>query len=734
MHKRAASFLGGLMALLCIGSCSGPFRIPQKIVVKGNPAFALPLGSVQLPIDEYLSIEAIRDTMGENSGILVYDYAPEEDAAARAGKLQVQTYLIHFLMDSLEFDLSADQFGFNKDGAIRGPNINIPSMDKVSNSIFLPVPLGGLSPGMELPLSVAGNSMVTLAIDDDDFIKAEVGEGYLVLSGGEVDVIDFSKVTIEIRRPGLEAERELFPQKVGTEWRYDLAGVTLSRDTTMYLRGSIIAGGAINTERLRLSVSPKITELSKVTVRSTTTQRESIPVKFADPENNWIKNVAFSRTGVRLKVKPRIDGLTMEINSPVLGIDHVSQTMGADNWETGLEYAGANSNIGWSNFNIDLTVKSEELTLYDIRPGDKDFAIIVEPESLFEWESITVNLFEMPENKKPQFAGTFPGEGNAFDLSSLTAAFEDSNNPNKILFDKVSLHLFIDGPPEIIDTISIKMSARYGENNEDLTRDPVSGNPYAKPRGDGKIPDFETYAPDQVYRGEKLDDAQLELNLTNIFNAKADLVLDYSIQLANKEITIPRGDSQSIVIRPDIIVELPLAFLIQADDPASNMAALALPGMLGDEDLFGRPDPNPVLPEVIDPETGLPVPQAPAQSAEKDDSSNEIADMLKTVTLDLTYTNTMAVGVRLMGENFSEPKPILNAEQAGRQRISFNQEELAYPFVPEIEVFVPLNAESPVLNGKPYGRLEIGRGTEGIPMGITLSLSVTVETDLNIEL
>jgi hypothetical protein len=718
MKKKGAMLAGGLAAALFISACSGGFTFPKRVVITGNPSYALPLGSLRLPIEEYLSVEAIGDIMDESSGIRVYDYAPGGDGLTGDGR-QPQTYLIHFPIEPLEFSLDAEQFGFNKDGAVVTiPGVEIPSLDRVSNSVIIPLPGGTLSPGRELPLPEGGN-FFTLIINNDNFFEAEIKEGYFVLSGGKGQALDFGKTTILLSRPGMSRPPELFPEKTGDEWRYNLAGMSLYPDTQVELLGSIAADTAINASALTIDLAPQINLLGSVRTRVTTREAQTIKVDFADSANDWIKAINFSRTGLRLRVSPRIDGLTVRVNAPELGITGQEQRFSADNFETGLEFEGANAAIGRANFDVQVEAnpgRNDVLTLYDVHPKASGVSVVVRPESLFEWEDIRVNLAEMPPEQRPKLTGSFPGgDGPGFDLSGLLGIFDDPDHPRRLLFDNIPLHLFLSGPSEIIDIISFSMEARYGGTAENLT-----GGIYAKPAAGGSAPNFQVDAPDRVY-GKALEPAHLEINLTQAFNAKADFVLSYSIQLSDRVIAISRGDIQRLEILPDLIVELPLAFRIAVDNPAEPFATLELSGLLGDSpDLFGR------SPPAQDGET---------QEAGKSDSSPfDLADIVDTLTMDLGYTSTLSGGLRLTG--FDEPKTILGANTGGdftgRQIVEFKKKDLEYPFAPKVEIFVPVDSTDS--SGGRYGLFKIMRGTKEIPLGISLSLFINLKTDINAEI
>jgi hypothetical protein len=107
--------------------------------------------------------------------------------------------------------------------------------------------------------------------------------------------------------------------------------------------------------------------------------------------------------------------------------------------------------------------------------------------------------------------------------------------------------------------------------------------------------------------------------------------------------------------------------------------------------------------------------------------------MLETITVDLSYTNTISAGLRLGG--FDEPKVIIEnreGELRGRQTFKFKREDIGYPFSPKLEAFV--TADRIDQRGNRYGLLKIKRGAGEIPMGISMDLSVVVETDINIDL
>jgi len=93
----------GFLCLILVLSCD----IPQSVTVKGNPGLYLYLGSPFSSLGEgerledYISTAKIKEMMGDQENIKIYDYQPPG-----SGQNDVHTFVVHYPIAEMSYDLS----------------------------------------------------------------------------------------------------------------------------------------------------------------------------------------------------------------------------------------------------------------------------------------------------------------------------------------------------------------------------------------------------------------------------------------------------------------------------------------------------------------------------------------------------------------------------------------------------------------------------------------------------
>ncbi len=110
--KKYSAFLGVLVCLSSVLAVSCHFEFPSKVVVKAEPKYEVPLGSVSKDPSSMFGMEKMQSLLGGagGSGIEIYDFINTDQ-----GNEDVLTYAIHYPMFSVPFDLSAYLDGMNID-------------------------------------------------------------------------------------------------------------------------------------------------------------------------------------------------------------------------------------------------------------------------------------------------------------------------------------------------------------------------------------------------------------------------------------------------------------------------------------------------------------------------------------------------------------------------------------------------------------------------------------------
>jgi hypothetical protein len=759
MHGVYPLVLG--FAVFLISACSLAFEMPQKIRVVANPGIAVSLPETEETVSQLFD-DAIRDAFAEQGDMAIYNWQNKDWEG-------IQAYLIHYGMDPITVDLPALQevegYSIGQDVQDLDP-IHIPEMTIELDGESLSLP-----GDMEIVLPSPGPYYFAINLGDK-VQNVKIGSGpsgeksFLEL-GNEGD--DYSDVTLTLCQGDYSPVSDQIPLiNDGAKRKFDLTGMEISASPPprLYISGTIRTGlNGIVAIRSEFNIK----NFAEITILDDTAEpvNNSISLDSLPDSMNYI---TFAEVGVDFTAGftrelsgggsapipgVKIKGLTIDINVPALGINsggtgtlvtdpgvpgkdlanglrfvsskHILHFEGTAPELPGYtKYSFPGKNARKININGTISPQNGELTIYNLPAGPYDLRIKIEPAVIFDWENAHVDLGKIIEGKKAGLSGSFPG-GKGFDLSSmLDFAGDGMKNIN---FDRMDLYLYIDGDREKLEGSAIKLIADYGETRQETLTAGADGSGYVDflitPGG---TPDFAGSSVGEedslkVYSGE-LTGAQFELTdnqLAKVFNQwPENLRLEYEIRLASDFKLVPEDldpdnnpeTPATISLKPNVVVAFPLRLrLLAAEDDTGEPreGKLVLGNIFPEGDFLNREG--------------------------KDDEIDEYIRQITYLDMDIEYDNTIGLdntSVYLVSKN-EDPeraweKPMTLTEGEGQLKLNFTGDELLYPFMPEIEIRVP------VRDGEDYGIIEIKRGTEEDPAGFTARISVKAAAEINQEI
>jgi hypothetical protein len=550
----------GLFILAGLAACS--LAMPEKVHVRGNPVFTAEIKAPDFDMDEYLSTGEIESQLGDDS-FKVYEYA---DPASGA-----KTFLLHY--DGEAWDLEVDPEDFNFDlsgegGAIDAAIVDVPDLSELAaetlvleNTVGAIPAEGGQAPVVPPHTPLQTGDCVKLNDGLTDFEEAEVGRGYVVLSGSN---LLFDDVKIDCYIGGASDSDPVtaydppkqLTMRPGEPGRYSLEGVSLNKESVIYISGNLTAGpGGIPAEDFNIHVEPYIEELRTVKVKFEVEKTNDanvhrIPVDYGSLVGT-VNRVKFKELGAAFKLSHRIEGLKLKVEldgprdpvldglatDPLVDGGFVNLCASEEAFLEGDKFTipGAPA----TSFDLDLdnypnpfdlifTIENNDpgnfLVVHDVELRDKDdnpvtqMEITAEPIPIFDWISATV-------------LKSFPGEddpGGEFNLAELTEALEDTVSMDNIKFDDISLYLYTSAPASLINNTSLGITARWEDNGQqDLT-----GGVLRLKNPGSVLPGLEL---GKIYTGTlpspQLMNNEKPLQLAGVFNARpGKLRLDLEIE------------------------------------------------------------------------------------------------------------------------------------------------------------------------------------------------------------
>jgi hypothetical protein len=700
MNKRYLFVPPAVLALVLLcASCAGPFSVPTGAAIKGSPSIEAPLGSRNFYLSDVFDSQDIRSSMGSGDKLRVYEYIPPSG-------LEAKTYLIHYNADPVTVDLNVGEFGFNLD-PIEGETVAIPEVTFSSGNGYISISPPNVDEDIEIRMG-----------DGSTFVEGRVKEGYISLQGWGAD---FSGTVVTLKSTGKSDQQLTGSPQNGSERRYDLAGKSIYQTTQIHLGGSISG-----PQLVWIEPSITVTAFDSVKVKLTTSPWQESQVNFGS-KSDWLKSVTFAKTGFGLTLSPRVDGLNVKVSgASELGIvDKTEQTgTGAVQFEdTTVRTIPVMPGMASSQVKITLNPEpgtGKEVTIYaddehPLKPGGT-VTIRAKPESLFDWTAATILPDKFLKDKDKG-----KGDVSGLNIGELTEALGSSTGTD-MQFKQITMNLYITGNNEnLTQNLTLNLTAKYDGREEELPNRGTGSENGSLATGAAAVPPFDPqqseWKSDLPAPGYKNTD-----EITGVFQASPrDLTIEYEIgsSEAAGELLLTKGAADAISIKPDIVIELPLQFLISAED-GKDYAAVKLKlteftGGEDKEDVFSRTGPD----------------------AGKEGEDIDFIDQIRSAGLKVKYQNTLTNASLYLtqdddGQPRFEPKLIFDSDSKTGPldaNLDLNiAEELRYPFMPVVEVRVPLDAGNPA-----KGTLTVRPDTaEEKKAGINmLAISATVKTDLD---
>jgi hypothetical protein len=691
MNKRRFLFtLPAVLALILLcASCPNPFSVPTGVTITGSPSIEVPLGSRDFYLSDVFGVQEIKDSMDDDE-MAIYEHT--------ASGLTAKTYLIHYSAPpvSVEMDVE-DDFGFDMTPIEMDP-------------VMVPFLNGLVSISVSVGQQTGSSSSISTG--DTSFVEAVVKTGHISLSG----LYNFSNVDVTLLSSG--KEKSIQPlEPMDNPGNYNLAEKTIYNGVTQIQLTRTTTGSTIT-----VNATPSITEFESITVKLTQEKSgNSTEVDFST--DAWLKAVNFTQTGFKVTLSPSVVGLTVKVNSSDFGID-ATESFTKETSVTGEDFVGGEKQViitDKSKYDAAITLNPSPpagglpVTIYTdaahpLTPNSQ-VTIRATPTSLFDWNQATINPQDFFLAHPADSGGTFPGGEGGFDISDLTKSMGSATG-TELQFNRITMNLYTGG--NTIDEMTIKLYARYsGVPEFQLPPDTQTGTPEAAPNFSPEENEWATALPNPVYKNTK--------EITGVFQeSPSDLKLRYEIGSTATEGLIEKVEGAAFSIKPDIVIEMPLEFLVAAEKPELGYAVINLEMaefISGDgkdkTDAFGRSDPG----------AG---------------GDKEFIDQIQSAGLKITYKNTLMNSSLYLAQYDGEvsrftPKLIFDPTAADATEPKVTDldlniaEEIRWPFMPVIEVHVPLTegANTGVLIVRPDKPDE----KAGINM---LSISARVKTDLDI--
>jgi hypothetical protein len=730
------------------------FEAPSSIVLTGKPSFRIELGGFNggesFGLQEIgFDLDTMGDMLGASAGanFSMYNWLSAPD--------NVQTFLLHYRlsmdMGNGSTPLTADDFSFNDPVVIPSTTVTIPAIDLPA--IVLPPSSTGLSLPL-VPEPSEGTALSDLASQFPGVVQssysmplpdtgpqplglgsmailtsATIGTGSLTIT--VTDGVDFSGVTISLTG-GSAPETLAAPTVNGNQFTYSLAGKSVTKNTTIQMSGRITITKYVKT--LNISIAPAISRFSRIVV--TPTVPNPSPSNIPIPAVGGVKSITFSSVSLAMTITPPsgigMTGFAPAINAPTIGLNNKTPTVNGDDLifeathgTDGLTlyldsaYATEQGKPITSDIDIDVDLKlngTAELALTNVAVSgtqDTDIPIGISVTPALTLFRAVIDPTALGVTSP--ISGTFPdsASGEQFDLSGLTSSLGEtfSDLADRITFNDIKLMLYLDTkgiPSSLVEAITVRLVPQYtGSTDVANPQDLVETDGF-DPAGHGATED------DPVYTGP-LPEPSVSTDLTAVFNERpADFTIAYSLILPEKiAVRFSEIPNMPAAVYADIVITLPFKLnLLPApgDPPDKAYVSLALSGLfeVSDEDMFGRTSAG--------------------------DDIDRILENVKTVTLDITYTNTLGLaGVELclLSRDYPGKAPVSFALGAGTKTtpILVSPDFLAYPFILAPEVHIAKST------GENYSTLELKNEANGEQTGIAVTkIRASVTTDVNYEI
>jgi hypothetical protein len=674
-----------LVGVFGFTSCS--FGLPQSVRIRG---IEVDLGSKDFDLP--YALDKFHDSLPENTSVSLYN--PGDG---------VQHLLVRMSLEKTEAGMP--EIAGLGDGSFGDPlsfNIQMPGLLSVDR------PLVAIKNGFPCASFFSGGAPLNARVDTGHLIiKPTSSIPGLDLSAEDVSV--YVEHYDEEYRPQKQDLEFLDHDTSTDEWKFNLGGVIFYEDSELFISGSLPNG--------TVTISPSIAAFSSITLTSATSV--STPITLMQfgvkgdltPEDlaDYIYNIIFYTIDIKFDLGRKVEGLKIEFfykDDPQTGVELTDGPRFAQGTSSLADdflivtaedvFLNIVDQSAGTQILYELKANAEpsggKVTLEDVIPGEK-VVITAIPQfpPVFRIKQAVVNPDEMPDglDLNINIPDTSAGE-DPINLAELLKAVDDflpienlNLSPSAFLYlnddlpRNMKLKIEADmGDDAPVNLLPASGGAGFAPIDDDRGQVPVfSGNEYA-----GALP-----APALSLDGDKL---------MALFQSKPEsLLLAIEAKLANPT-TIEfsaEAAANTIIIKPDILLDLPLEFKLRADPPTADYAVIKLtqPNESERTDLFGR-------------------------SSAEDPLINIGGITPEEITLSFDYVNTLGVKVDLAlvatdfdgHENFRKIIPI-GSGGFGTCTLNIRSSELRFPFRAEFEALFPAYLEE---GGSKYGVLKIVPG------------------------
>lgn len=726
-------------------SCGSPF---SKVQIKAEPSLYAPLGSKNLEMSSYVSVEKIRDML--NSG--------EQNEAA--SKLKVYEYddgsgtmafrLYYPLMDlDLDFSSYMDKLDMTELGsAISAVAFTVPVLDRLeieTQTVSVPgtAGYGGqtlTSETAELVNKVLQESGSSLAIEDRKVNVA--GEGLKAVtfaSTGNTITMTLTPTVegitctpdIAITLPDGKETVKFIP--TGTDpntYTAGFGGKTISPGDLVFsgavsLSGSVSEGTKIPDEGIGVTVEVAVNlnggfESATVDVPEGIELTKTVSYDLPEEVTKMVQKISFPAKGL---------GIVLDMDTSLPSGNVFSVTMNAFGGiidKTQHVTTDQNGNAGQpleflNDFDAEITpattpTLSAELAITPPGYNSTDNTMTIKNVSQGEtyglsgtvtvkadWDSITVS--------SDKYTGVFPADGaEPVDLSGFTDKL-----PEGIKLSGIKADLFVSSPLAGTDS-GMTFLGTVTLSGTDAEGNPVTASLVGSKDAPEtlKLVDAVTLPAEGADAwNEQLPEPTVSVGdrVTSFLNGRPEsFSLEYSLQADS--VTISKNDIENsggkTSAKAELVITLPLMLKIDGsgdgkDDDVLEIDVFEMAGIAGTEDLFNRTEPSAT-----------------------NDTVNKLLDQLTNMTIDVAYNNKLGIeaAARLVIIAAEDGNPELERtftlkKGAGTQPVTLNRDDIkrimeTYPFCPRVYVDLPA------------GDLTLQK--DG---GIDVSLAVTAVTDVD---
>lgn len=604
-------------------SCSN-FGIPETVEIKTNAKYGLNMGFDILDMNEYLSPKTMRESFGNNSKLIVYDYNP-------GGTAPVKHFLIEYPAINQSIDISKhfenldfgtevdDAMGFDESFQIEPIDIPLEVKDlSAMNTAFtlhdpnhpITVTIGTLG-SANITKAVIKTGSITLAIPKpvgwNNAVEAKVRRGTIELKGG------INHVYPNVGEIGSTDQNYLLYKVI------DLTGREFTSSPVALIGTIELTGTQDKTFNFRLDL--KVTEYESVTVDIGEVKTDfPFSKPLPDELKGFVKKVDCSEVGIGFKYKNSLpaasdNNVAINVGSNFFKINSSDPKstiqLSNDGQEHTEKILSDTKSIDLSSAgDIDINIK---LTLPGFKKEGNDTLITVKNISVsktyslaltdfqlvLEWTQITVDTRKLDRTDSTGLPIDF---NNMFDsmksgvsgLDDFVDALEFENIPAYMYMVKSSAinDITIDKSVTTFELKSKKDSVGNQNNLLDPNRNIYFTETMALPELNTEktvTADF-SLIPDMT----RLDDTAF----SKVINERhTDLELDYKIAIANgRDFSISRAEVDRIKasgggldVKASIYIDIPIKLIVKNE---TNINLMEMAGMGdADSDLMWRSEP-----------------------------------------------------------------------------------------------------------------------------------------------